>query len=89
MTSTISAILYIPYVPESIFWRPYLCKAVSGTLLESFIEGFRTKNPDIDLRVLVHSEDVNTEQHPGACRCNPSSDTVQDPLPGLFGSFQR
>lgn len=60
MTSTLAAILYIPYVPESISFRPYLCKAVSGTLLESFIDGFRTANPDIDLRVLVHSEDVNT-----------------------------
>jgi glycosyltransferase involved in cell wall biosynthesis len=59
MTATLAAILYIPYVPESISWRPYLCKAVSGTLLESFIEGFGTTNPDIELRVLVHSEDVN------------------------------
>jgi len=60
MISTLSAILYIPYVPESISWRPYLCKAMSRTLLESFIERFRMTNPDIDLRVLVHSEDVNT-----------------------------
>jgi glycosyltransferase involved in cell wall biosynthesis len=60
MTSTLAAILYIPYVPESISWRPYLCKAVSGTLLESFIERFKMTNPDIDLRVLAHSEDVNT-----------------------------
>jgi glycosyltransferase involved in cell wall biosynthesis len=60
MTSTLAAILYIPYVPESISWRPYLCRAVSGTLLESFIERFRMTNPDIDLRVLVHSEDANT-----------------------------
>lgn len=59
MTTTLTAILYIPYMPESIFWRPYLCKAVSGTLLESFIEGFGITNPEIDLRVLVHSEDVN------------------------------
>ena len=56
----LAAILYIPYVPESIFWRPYLCQAVSGTLLESFIERFKRKNPEIDLRVLVHSEDANT-----------------------------
>jgi glycosyltransferase involved in cell wall biosynthesis len=60
MTSTLAAVLYIPYIPESISWRPYLCKAVSGTLLESFIERFRVANPEIDLRVLVHSEDVNT-----------------------------
>ena len=59
MTTTLTAILYIPYMPESIFWRPYLCKAVSGTLLDSFIEGFGITNPEIDLRVLVHSEDVN------------------------------
>jgi glycosyltransferase involved in cell wall biosynthesis len=59
MTSTLSAILYLPYVPESISWRPYLCEAVSGTLLESFIKGFRTANPDIDLRILAHDEDVN------------------------------
>ncbi len=60
MTPTLDAILYIPYVPESISWRAYLCTAVSGTLLESFIERFRLTNPDIDLRVLVHREDVNT-----------------------------
>lgn len=59
MTSTLSAFLYIPYVPESISWRPYFCEVVSGTLLESFIEGFRNSNREIDLRVLVHSEDVN------------------------------
>ncbi len=60
MTSTLTAVLYIPYIPESISWRPYLCQAGSGTLLESFIQRFRLANPDIDLRVLVHSEDVNT-----------------------------
>lgn len=59
MTATLSAFLYIPYVPESISWRPYFCKVVSGTLLESFIEGFRKSNREIDLRVLVHDEDVN------------------------------
>ncbi len=59
MTSRLSAFLYIPYVPESISWRPYFCEAISGTLLESFIAGFRKSNPDIDLRLLVHSEDVN------------------------------
>ena len=59
MTPTLAAILYIPYVPESISWRPYLCKAISGTLLQSFIERFGVNNPEIDLRVLVHSEDVN------------------------------
>ena len=59
MTSTLAAVLYIPYIPESISWRPYLCQAGSGTLLESFIERFRAANPEIDLRVLVHSEDVN------------------------------
>jgi glycosyltransferase involved in cell wall biosynthesis len=59
MTSTLAAVLYIRYIPESISWRPYLCQAVSGTLLESFIERFRRANPKVDLRVLVHSEDVN------------------------------
>ena len=59
MTSMLTAFLYIPYVPESIFWRPYLCEMGSGTLLDSFIEGFRVRNPGTDLRVLVHTEDVN------------------------------
>ena len=57
--SSLAAILYIPYVPESISWRPYLCEVGSGTLLETFIVRFRMKNPDTDLRVLVHTEDVN------------------------------
>lgn len=59
MTSTLAAFLYIPYVPESIFWRPYLCEMNSGTLLKSFIERFRTTNPNVDLRLLVHTEEVN------------------------------
>jgi len=59
MTPTLAAFLYIPYVPESIFWRPYLCEMISGTLLESFIERFRITNPNVDLRLLVHTEEVN------------------------------
>src|SRR5439155_25613194 len=59
MPSALAAILYIPYVPESISWRTYICEAGSGTLLESFIERFGMTNADVDLRVLVRTEDVN------------------------------
>jgi glycosyltransferase involved in cell wall biosynthesis len=58
MNSKLDAILYLPFVPESISWRPYRRHLGSRTLLEWFIERFRLANPQMHLRVLFHEEDA-------------------------------
>ncbi len=57
MNSKLKAILYLPYVPESISWRPFRCQIGSQTLLEWFIEKFRRTNPQLGLHILFHAED--------------------------------
>jgi glycosyltransferase involved in cell wall biosynthesis len=57
MNTKLDAILYLPFVPESISWRPYRRRVGPRTLLEWFVEKFRLANPQSRLRVLFHEED--------------------------------
>jgi glycosyltransferase involved in cell wall biosynthesis len=57
MNSKPDAILYLPFVPESISWRPFRCQIGGRTLLEWFIENFKLANPQLSLRLLFHAED--------------------------------
>lgn len=58
MNPKLEAILYLPFVPESISWRPYRHQIGSRTLLEWFIERFQLANPQLHLSVLFHEEDA-------------------------------
>jgi glycosyltransferase involved in cell wall biosynthesis len=59
MYSKLAAILYLPFVPESISWRPFRATVGPQTLLEWFIERFQRANPQLDLHILFHLEDSN------------------------------
>lgn len=55
--SKLAAILYLPRVPGSIDYRPYLDKVSSTTLLEWFLDTFMPANRTMSLNVLFHTED--------------------------------
>lgn len=59
MNFKLDAILYLPFVPESISWRPFRCQIGTRTLLEWFIEKFKLANPQLALQILFHAEDSN------------------------------
>lgn len=59
MNSKLDAILYLPFVPESISWRPFRGQIGSRSLLEWFIQNFQLANPQLALQLLFHAEDSN------------------------------